>query len=61
MRAYVKGIRVEVELKDGWFTGTVTDVHLSDIGVLLFVQLDDGRLAFCGSDKCVRLLNNGSR
>lgn len=58
IRLFKKGDRVEVESRDGWLSGTITDFHHSYTGVLVFVKLDDGRDSICGSEKCIRLLKD---
>lgn len=53
-RKYRIGDKVQVETKFGWETGSIKHYHYLDTGSVLLIKLEDGRLAACKSELCIK-------
>lgn len=54
---YKIGQRVEIELAEGWFSGTIGNIYSTDTVTTLIIDLDDGRNACCTSSKRIKIIN----
>lgn len=54
---YKIGQRVEIELAEGWFPGTIENIYSTYTVTTLIIDLDDGRNACCTSNKRIKIIN----